>query len=173
MSPARVTGLTGGSGTSSAAASAAAGSVCARRVGHQRADLFVAEAHEVEIEARCFDRLHLLAKNLLVPPGVHGQFVVGDHQGPALRLRQVSEHDDRHLGHAQLARRQHPGVAGNNHAVGPDQNRVCPAELHDRCRDLSHLGLRMRARVAGKRQQIPDRPQLDAGWQFYCLQWFR
>jgi len=54
---------------------------------------------------------------------------------------------NRHLGHAQLARRQHPSVAGNNHAVGPDQNRVDEPELHDRCRDLSHLSLRMRARV--------------------------
>ena len=72
------------------------------------------------------------AQHLLVPSGVECQPVVGQHQRAPLRFGQVIEDDDRDLGHPQLACGQQAGVAGDDDAVGADEDRIRPPELGDR-----------------------------------------
>jgi hypothetical protein len=60
----------------------------------------------------------------------------------------VLEADHRHLGQPELARSEQPDVAGEDTCVLVDQDRVGPAELHHRRRDLIDLCLAVGARVA-------------------------
>jgi hypothetical protein len=73
----------------------------------------------------------------------------------------VLEADHRHLGYPELAGRQQPTVAGEYPGVLVDQDRVSPAELRHRGRDLIDLRVRVCARVALVRVQLLDRPQHD------------
>jgi hypothetical protein len=95
--------------------------------------------------------------------------VVGDNQRPPLRLAQMIEHDHRHLVQAQLPRRLQARVAGDDHAVGADQDRICPAELHDRRRDLGHLLVCVRARIAREGDQTLNGPTLDLDVEVHFL----
>jgi hypothetical protein len=52
-------------------------------------------------------------------------------------------------------------MAGHDHVVGADQDRVDEAEFGDRGGDLRYLILRMRPRVANVGDQPVDRPRLD------------
>jgi hypothetical protein len=52
-------------------------------------------------------------------------------------------------------------VAGNHITRVIDQDRVQPAELDDRRRDLRHLVLAVRAGIARIRHQSVERPMLD------------
>jgi hypothetical protein len=71
------------------------------------------------------------------------------------------EPDHRHLGESELACREQPAVAGQDTGLLINQDRVGPAELDHRGRDLIHLRLAVRARVALVRTQAVDWPQLD------------
>jgi hypothetical protein len=67
----------------------------------------------------------------------------------------------RYLAQPQMLRRLEAAMAGED-AVGlVDQDRVGPAELDHRRRDLRHLIIAVRARVPVVRTQPLDRPQLQ------------
>ena len=119
------------------------------------------EADQVEVEALVPQPRQLLRQQRVVPAGLQGELVVGDQVRPLLRLAEVLEPDHRHLGEPELARREQPAVAGEDAALLVDQDRVGPAELDHRGRDLIDLRLAVRARVALVRAQAVDRPQLD------------
>ncbi len=55
---------------------------------------------------------------------------------------------NRNFGHAQFAGCQKAGAAGDHDPVGAGKNRVRPAKLGDRRRDLGDLFVTMRARRA-------------------------
>ena len=154
-SPGRLIGSAGGSGASSSV------SRPARAPGQQPVEFGVVEAEQIEVEGLLLQRRQLGRQHLVVPAGVGRDLVVGDHQRAPLRRRQVRQHDHRHLGQPQLARGQHPAVAGNDHAVVADQHRVDEPELGDRSRDLRHLLLGMGAGIARVRDQSLERPALD------------
>ena len=116
-SPGCVTGTAGGSGVSSSR-----GSACAER--EQRVDLRSLEAEGGEVDAEFAEVRHLEREQLLVPAGLLGEAVVGEDVGALLRFAEVGELDHRHRGEAELARREHPSVAGDDAVVAVDQHRV-------------------------------------------------
>ena len=119
------------------------------------------EADQVEVEALVPQPSQLFRQQRVVPARLQGELVVCDQVRALLRLGEMLEPDHRHLGEAQLARREQPAVAGQDAGVLVDQDRVGPAELDHRGRDLIDLPLAVRARVALVRAQAVDRPQLD------------
>ena len=108
-------------------------------VVEQLVQLGVGEADQVQVELELVQRLELGAQQLLVPAGVLGDAVVGDHQRPALRVGEVVEDDRRDLRHPEPLRRQEPAVSGDDDAVAADQDRVGEPELGDRGGDLRDL----------------------------------
>ena len=157
-SPGLLTGSSGGSGTSSSASSLA---VSPSAIASSRSSSGGVEADQVEVEALVPQPSQLLRQQRVVPAGLQGELVVGDQVRPLLRLAEVLEADHRHLGEPELARREQPAVASQDPGVLVDQDRVGPAELDHRGRDLIDLRLAVRARVALVRAQAVDRPELD------------
>ena len=137
--------------------------VSSSSAGQQPIEFGIVEAEQVEIEGFVLQRRQFGRQHLVVPARVGRDLIVRDHQRAPLRRRQVRQHDHRHLGQSQLARGQHPAVAGNDHAVVADQHRVDETELGDRSRDLRHLLLGMGAGIARMRDQSLERPALDVG----------
>src|SRR5262249_34473142 len=74
---------------------------------------------------------------------------------------EVGDLDARHLGQAELARRQHAAVAGDNAVLAVDQYRVGEPKLADAAGDLRDLGVAVGPRVARVRDQRLDRVQHD------------
>src|SRR6516225_413970 len=72
-----------------------------------------------------------------------------------------SDLDARHLGHAELARRQHAAVAGDDAALAVDQHRIGEPKLADAAGDLRDLGVAVDPRVARVGDQRLDRAQHD------------
>ena len=114
---------------------------------------------EVDVEHRQLAELEL--QEVEVPAGAERDLVVGDPERPPLRLREMRQHDRRHLGQADRLRRQQPAVAGDDPALGIDQDRVGEAELADRGGDLLELPLRVGAGVARVGNEAADRPVGD------------
>src|ERR1017187_323857 len=77
-----------------------------------------------------------------------------------LRFREVIQHDDRHLIHAQASSSRQAGVPSDHNAVGTDKYRVRPPEFDDAGGNLRHLFVRMRPGVPGVRDQLVDGPNL-------------
>ena len=71
-----------------------------------------------------------------------------------------SNADDRHLGEPKLARRRQAAVAGNDVAVVADQDRIGEPERPDAACDLGDLRVAVRARIARRRHQPIERPEL-------------
>ena len=90
------------------------------RIAQKFLNLLVGESNQVEVEAIFLERLQFHAQHLLVPSGAECQSVVGEHQGPALRWRQMIQDDYRHCGQFQLPGRCQPRVAGDDHTVRAD-----------------------------------------------------
>ena len=101
------------------------------------------------------------ASSSRVPAGVERELVVGEDVGALLRLGEVGEFDHRHVGQPELARRQHPAVAGDDAVLAVDEDRVGPAELPDRAGDLRDLRVGVGAGVAGVGDQRGERALLD------------
>ena len=106
------------------------------------------EPNQVEVEALVPQPHQLFRQQRVIPAGLQGDLVIGQDVGPLLRLAKVLESDYRHLGERELAGRQQSAVSREDAALLVDEHRVRPAELHRARRDLIHLRVRMRARVA-------------------------
>ena len=114
---------------------------------------------EVEIDVDHRQLAELELQQIEVPAGAERDLVVGDPQRALLRLREVRQHDRRHLGHPRRLGRQQPAMPGDDPALGIDQDRVGEAERPDRGGDLLDLPLGMGARVA----RIGDEASPPAG----------
>ena len=106
---------------------------------HQLGQRVGIEAGERQIEVVVLQGREFDAQHRVVPAGVLGDAVVGDHQGPALRRAQMVEHDHRHHLQPELLRGGEPSVPGDDHAVAAGQDRIGEAELGNRRGDLRHL----------------------------------
>ena len=157
-SPGRLTGSSGGSGTSSSASSLA---VSPSAIASSRSSSVASKPIRSRSKRSSRSQASSSRQQRLAPARLQGELVVGDQVRPLLRLAEVLEPDHRHLGEPELARREQPAVAGQDPGVLVDQDRVGPAELDHRGRDLIDLRLAVRARVALVRAQAVDRPQLD------------
>ena len=143
---------------------AAIGIGLARFVDHE-VDFGEAEPGQLDIELEVDQRLQLDGEDLLVPPGIERELVVGQHVGAPLGLGEMRQRDGRHrLPFEQLGRFD-PAVAGDDLAIVGDKHRVGEPEPLDRRGDLLDLLLGMRARVARIRTERGDRP-LDRCVQF-------
>jgi hypothetical protein len=114
--------------------------------------------------------LQLRAQQVLIPPGVLRDAVVGQDARAALRVREVLKHDARHtIGQAEPAellgrqtrRGHHATVPGDDRAGLVDQHRVRETELEDRREDLRDLRRRVRARVAHVGHKGAERAALE------------
>ena len=153
-----LTGSSGGSGTSSSASSLAASPSA---IASSRSSSVASKPTRSRSKRSSRSHASSSASSSSLPARLQGELVVRDQVRPLLRLAQVLEPDHRHLGEPELARREQPAVAGEDAGVLVDQDRVGPAELDHRRRDLIDLRLAVRARVALVRAQAVDRPQLD------------
>ena len=63
----------------------------------QLRQLRLAESKQVHVEVFRRERPQFDPQQIRVPAGVERQLVIGDHQCPSLRLREVPEHNDRNL----------------------------------------------------------------------------
>ena len=132
----------------------------------QPLQLALAEADQPEVEAELGKVRQLEPQQRLVPAGVQRQLVVGQHIGALLRLAHVGELDHRHPLQAELPRRQHPAVPGDDAALrrrpAPGWSsrtpgcwrRSAPPGHRCGCADCGHRGS---ARPAAARRS-PDRP---------------
>ena len=132
-----------------------------RRTIEQAIEFVFVEAEHSEVDVLIPEGSKFRCQHLVIPAGVLGDAIVGDHQSPALRRRQVRQHDHRRFREAKLARRKHAAVTRDDHAIIADQHWVHEPELGDRSCDLRDLILGMRARVAGVRDQSVERPMLN------------
>jgi hypothetical protein len=126
------------------------------RVDQELPDLVGPEARQVEVEAKISQVAQFDAQQLLVPPRVEGEPVVGEDIRALLRLGEMRQLDHRHLGHAELARGQQPAVPGDDAALAIHQNGVGEAELTDRGGYLRHLHVAVGAGVARVGHQRVD-----------------
>ena len=129
--------------------------------GEERLQLVVGEADHLQIEVTGLEFGQFAPQDLIIPTSALGEPVIGDYQRAPLEFGQVREHNHRHLGHPKLARRQNPGMPGDDHVIGAHQDRVCPAKLPDGGRHLGDLLLGVGAGVARKRQQLGEPPEFD------------
>ena len=157
-SPGLLTGSSGGSGTSSSASSLA---VSPSAIASSRSSSVASKPTRSRSKRSSLQPGQLLRQQRVVPARLQGELVVRDQIGPLLRLAQVLEADHRHLGEPELAGREQPPMTSKDAALLVYQHRVRPPELNHRRRDLIHLRVRMRARVALVRAQPRGRPQLD------------
>jgi hypothetical protein len=132
------------------------------RFRHEIGKLVLAEADQSQVETVAVERGQFRRKDAFVPSGIERQAFVGQDVGAPLRLAKVIEHDHRHLGQAELARRQQPPVSGNDAVAGIHQNRIHETKLRDRSGDLRHLVGRVRPRVPRVWHQALEGPKLDA-----------
>ena len=154
-SPGRLIGSTGTSGAWSRSSPPSVS------FGEQPIEIGVVEAEQREVDVLVLQSSKLGCQHRLVPAGVLGDAVVGDHQGPALGRRQMREHDHRHVRQSELPGSQHPAVARDDHAVVADQHRIDEAELGDRPRDLRDLIFGVSSGIPRMRDQPVERPALD------------
>ena len=131
------------------------------RFAQQGLEFRIGKAHQIEIEIFLPERFQFHPEHLFIPAGIERQPVVSQHQRAPLRFCQMVQDDNRNFGHAQLAGGQQARVTGNHDPVRCDQERICPAEFPDGRRDLCHLLVGVRARIAHIGQEPIDRPNLN------------
>ena len=95
---------------------------------------------------------------MLVPAGIQGQLVVGQHEGTLLVGSEMAEDNDRHMAVGELAQGQHAAMAGDDSAVRIDQNRIVEPKLGDAGGDLCDLSVGVSTRVTGVGNQAFYRP---------------
>ena len=116
---------------------------------------------EGEIEVEAHQRLELLPEALAVPGRELREPVVGDHEGAASALGEMVERDRRNFGKAEAPRREDAPVAGDDPAVGVDQDGHVEAEGFDAVGDAADLPGGMKAGVARIGRQSVDWPPAD------------
>src|SRR6266568_7196896 len=102
------------------------------------------EPGQFDFDIEIDQTLQLNRQNLLVPPGLLGELVVGQDVGALIRLAQMREPVGRHRGDAEELGGFHATVTSDDLLVIIDQNRIAEAELRDAVGDLADLLLRMR-----------------------------
>ena len=129
-----------------------------RKALDQLVDLSDRKARDADVEAEVsvHQLLQLEGEQLLVPAGVEGELIVGQHIGPLLGRRQMADAKAGRRRHAEFARRLGAAVPGENAIVAVDQHRVGEAEAADAFGDLADLFARMNSCVARPGPQFVD-----------------
>ena len=114
------------------------------------------------MQFRKFDPQHVF-----VPAGVQREPVVGNHVCAALRFGQVRQPQARDSVEAQLARRHHAAVAGNDAVVFVNQDRVGKAELADAGGQLRYLRVVVGSAVSRVWHKVGRRERFNRGRERY------
>ena len=80
-------------------------------------DLGQAEPGHLDIELQVDQRLQLDREDLLVPPGIERELVVGEHVGAPLGIGEMRQGQGRHPLHPKQLGRLDPAVPGNDLAI--------------------------------------------------------
>ena len=162
MSHRSPTQLTAGPETQGMGGSAAFVSLALRELDPQ-VDLAHVEADrlDIEVEFDARELLQLLGQQPVIPGSDLRQPIVGDHEGPLLRLGEMLKANGRDLAPSQTACRLQAPVARNHFAIGADEDRDVEPERLDAVGDLTDLLWAMLARVAGIRLQALNRHIFD------------
>lgn len=134
-------------------------------IGQQRVQVILGDPDKPEVEILGQQCLQFLQQQCLVSAAQLSQFVVGDAIRPALGFSQMTQHDDRGLGQAEVGGREDATVASDQFAIGRHQHRHGPAELGHARGDLRYLIGVMGLGVAGVRLQPGERPMFDPARQ--------
>ena len=101
----------------------------AHALGDELGEFLFVESQQVHVETASPEFSQFDGQDGQIPLGQFAGFVVGDAIGPDLLGRQVGGHMHRHFVQAELLRRLPPRVAGDDHAVGIDDDGRAEAEL--------------------------------------------
>src|SRR5579885_828751 len=127
----------------------------------QAVELVLGKPEQIESDVILLESLELGRQHLFVPAGVQRDAVVGEPEGPRLRIRQMPEPNDRHFPQPEALGSYNAAVACDQHAAVVDQARHVEAELRDRAGNLGDLLVGMSSGVGRIRQEPLDRPKLD------------
>ena len=127
----------------------------------QKVELFVREAHDIEVEVKFLKFTELDAEKLLIPSGVQCQPIVGNAQRFLLRSCEPLQANRRHFLHADRLRGHCSTVACNELVVFVDQNGICEPKLFDRFCDLLYLLVAVRSSISLVRLQIVNANVFD------------
>jgi hypothetical protein len=127
----------------------------------QGVQFVLGDPDQPEVEVLGHQPAQFLEQQRLVPSAQFGQLVVGDAVGPALRLGQMVQHDDRRLGQPQLRGGQDAAMARDQLAVGGDEAGDGPAELGHAGGDPRHLVGVVGLGIAGIGAEAGQRPERD------------
>src|SRR4051812_35556084 len=100
-------------------------------------------------------------QHLDVPPGIESDPIIRKHELALLKLRQAMQFNDRHFREPKLSSCLQPTVPGNQRSSLADKQRIDEAECSDTACDFRELRFTMRTRVAGRRDDVCDRPELQ------------
>lgn len=117
----------------------------------QTVDLGHLEADHPDVKADVLRRkqtLQLLGKQLIIPPGVQCQLVIGNDIGPLFRFGHVLDANAGDRVHSQGLGSLDPPMPGKDGVGLIDQHRIGEAEGPDRLRNLLQLLFRMGSSVA-------------------------
>src|SRR5271154_4073341 len=107
-----------------------------------------ADRLQIEVELQIGEALELLAEHPLIPAGVPAQAVVGDQEGHALRLGEMTQPNSRYGVPPQLACGQKSPVARDDLLLVIDQERDVESKRLDALSDLANLFVAMNPRVS-------------------------
>lgn len=133
-----------------------------RRFGRQQARNEVwLETNQPDVEIRCRQIGEFHLQDVIIPPGVLGELVIGEDLSAELLGRPIRANDKRRdLLQASRLCLDTP-VARDDHPIRGRQHRIGEAELSDGLRQLRDLLGRMHARIALVWLQVGDPTHLD------------
>jgi hypothetical protein len=127
----------------------------------QAIELVLPEAKQLEVDTVLLEPPEFGGEQGLVPTGIERNAIIGETEGPCLRIGQMRQPNDWHVRKAKALGRDQPAMAGNQDAAIVNETRHVETKLCDRAGDLRNLLVGMRPGVRDVRQKPLDRPLLD------------
>ena len=114
---------------------------------------------DAEVEIALHQGLQLFAQDLLVPAGIKGKLVVGNHIGTLFLKAHGLNEQTWHLGHAQKPCCLDPAMASQDCLLIVDKDRIGEAEALDAVGNLAQLLPRVHSGIARPRAQCRNGDQ--------------
>jgi len=100
-------------------------------------------ALEAEVKSKHGQRPKLFGEQTIVPDGIFGKAIVGDHEGAGLRLSQMIESDGRYFAPSELMTCQYASMSRDHLVVRIDQHRYVEPEDFNAFCNLANLSRTM------------------------------
>lgn len=121
--------------------------LCGRLPFDDRVDFGQVKTGQLYGEVHVDQTLQLNCQDLVVPPRLFGQTVVGQDLSALFCVAQVINPLGRDLGPAKQLRRLNPTMARDDAVLAINEHRVYEAKLLNQCSDFADLTLRMGPRL--------------------------